>query len=493
MTNAGQAADPSGSLADLAAAARPFVALQEKHQMQIDAIERELRKQGLALGTVAAEIEALVAERQAWCSTWAQKVSRIGLKSDASPRVAMAVIENLREAKAHRDEADILRKRIQGIDRDAETFRARVADLVARLAPELGEEPPDRAARIIHTRLTAARNTQSARQSLEQQLQQTRAERDRAQKGVDDATTVLQALCREANCDGPDMLPEVEQRARTRRQLAGERAALEDGLRRLSAGATVASLVEEAAAMEPDRISADLAQLAQDTEALELERAALNQTVGTERAELRHMDGGAAAAGFAEEAEHLLASLEADVEQYARLKMAAAILAQTIEGYREKHQGPLIQRASDLFARMTNGAFLGMRTEYDDRGRPVLVGVRSGRGDQVTVTGLSDGTADQLYLALRLASIEQYLDTSEALPFVADDILLRFDDERSAATLTILAELAARTQVIFFTHHQHMLDLACRTIGTSVLKVHRLASAPYEQPEDAIDIPAGRP
>jgi uncharacterized protein YhaN len=75
---------------------------------------------------------------------------------------------------------------------------------------------------------------------------------------------------------------------------------------------------------------------------------------------------------------------------------------------------------------------------------------------------------------------------------VADDILLRFDDERSAATLTILAELAARTQVIFFTHHQHMLDLACKTIDASVLKVHQLASAPYEQPEDAIDISAGR-
>ncbi len=115
-----------------------------------------------------------------------------------------------------------------------------------------------------------------------------------------------------------------------------------------------------------------------------------------------------------------------------------------------------------------------MRTEYDERGHPVLVGIRSGGGEQVAVTGLSDGTADQLYLALRLAGIEQYLDVSEPLPFVVDDILLRFDDERSMATLKILAALAARTQVIFFTHHQHMVELARRCIDEQMLCVHRL-------------------
>ena len=78
---------------------------------------------------------------------------------------------------------------------------------------------------------------------------------------------------------------------------------------------------------------------------------------------------------------------------------------------------------------------------------------------QVTVDGMSDGTADQLYLSLRLASLEQYLEHNEPLPFVVDDILLRFDDERSLATLTVLSELSRKTQVIFFTHHRHLVEL----------------------------------
>ena len=72
---------------------------------------------------------------------------------------------------------------------------------------------------------------------------------------------------------------------------------------------------------------------------------------------------------------------------------------------------------------------------------------------------MSDGTADQLFLALRLASLEQYLEHNEPLPFIVDDILLRFDDERSMATLKVLGELSQLTQVIFFTHHRHLVEL----------------------------------
>jgi uncharacterized protein YhaN len=215
-------------------------------------------------------------------------------------------------------------------------------------------------------------------------------------------------------------------------------------------------------------------QLAGDITALEHERSDLDQTIGTEKAELKRMDGRAEAAEYAEDAEQLLADLESDVAQYARSKIASVILARTIERYREKHQGPLIKRASDLFAQITRNAFHSVRAEYDDKGQPVLVGIRAAGDEPVAVDGMSDGTADQLYLALRLASLEHYLDSSEPLPFVVDDILLRFDDERAVATLKILAALSEKTQVIFFTHHHHLVELAKATIDDSMMRVHLL-------------------
>ena len=227
--------------------------------------------------------------------------------------------------------------------------------------------------------------------------------------------------------------------------------------------------------MEADGIAPELEELDNGIRDLEQERSLLDQTIGREKTRLKEMDGSSRAAGYAEEAQGLLASMDSAVEQYARLKIASAILAGTVEQYREKHQGPLISRAGDLFARMTLGAFDRLRADYDEKGSPILVGIRAGSNTQVTVQGMSDGTADQLYLALRLAGLEQYLADNEPIPFVVDDILLRFDDERALATLGVLAELASKTQVLFFTHHHHLIELARDAKELSfAFNVHRL-------------------
>jgi uncharacterized protein YhaN len=83
-------------------------------------------------------------------------------------------------------------------------------------------------------------------------------------------------------------------------------------------------------------------------------------------------------------------------------------------------------------------------------------------------------------LALRLASLETWLQPTrstgcpEPMPFIVDDILVSFDNQRAEATLKTLAELSAQTQVIFFAHHEHLLDLARQCMPGDVLFVHRL-------------------
>ena len=94
--------------------------------------------------------------------------------------------------------------------------------------------------------------------------------------------------------------------------------------------------------------------------------------------------------------------------------------------------------------------------------KPVLVGLRPG-GGWVKVEGMSSGTRDQLYLALRLASLR--LRTGmEAMPFIVDDILINFDERRSEATLQVFADMADRNQIIMFTHQAQIADMA-RSLG----------------------------
>ncbi|PGY06741.1 ATP-binding protein [Bacillus sp. AFS031507] len=72
---------------------------------------------------------------------------------------------------------------------------------------------------------------------------------------------------------------------------------------------------------------------------------------------------------------------------------------------------------------------------------------------------MSDGTTDQLYLSLRIASLEKYVNEYQPIPFIVDDILVHFDDERSKETIKILLELSKQTQIIFFSHHSRLIEL----------------------------------
>jgi uncharacterized protein YhaN len=115
-----------------------------------------------------------------------------------------------------------------------------------------------------------------------------------------------------------------------------------------------------------------------------------------------------------------------------------------------------------------------LRADFDEKGDAVLVGVRPGGKEVLTVEEMSDGTADQLYLAVRLASLEAYMERNEPMPFIVDDILLRFDDERAVAALLSLGELSAKTQVVFFTHHRRLVELAEANVEQGMLYTHVL-------------------
>ena len=148
-------------------------------------------------------------------------------------------------------------------------------------------------------------------------------------------------------------------------------------------------------------------------------------------------------------------------------KTSAVLLQWAIDRYRREKQAPLLTRAGELLKIMTGGSFSSLQVAFDDQDKAHLTGVRSDR-TVVPVSGMSTGTADQLYLALRFASIEDYLERADALPFVADDLFINFDDERATAGFLLLEELSQKTQVLFFTHHQHLVDIAQRTLGASV-------------------------
>ena len=219
-----------------------------------------------------------------------------------------------------------------------------------------------------------------------------------AETASDEARGRLERLCKEAGCDAIDDLPEAERRSRRFAQLEMDLASCEDHLLIAAAGTELTTFVDEVEQADPDDLDASIAAIETTIATHEEQLRRLDQTIGAERGELARMDGGDRAAESAEMAQTLLAQLQGDVSRYATLKLAATVMQRGIERYREKNQGPILARAGALFALLTGGSFARLHIDDDD-GRSVLKGARAD-GKLVTVEGMSDGSHDQLYLAL---------------------------------------------------------------------------------------------
>ena len=95
-------------------------------------------------------------------------------------------------------------------------------------------------------------------------------------------------------------------------------------------------------------------------------------------------------------------------------------------------------------------------------------------GDAVTrdLGYLSAGTADQIYLALRLAIIDLCLPDDDMCPIVLDDALVNFDDSRCETALDLLAELAEKRQIIAFTCHSREAHLCQNRANVNIIDMY---------------------
>jgi uncharacterized protein YhaN len=86
---------------------------------------------------------------------------------------------------------------------------------------------------------------------------------------------------------------------------------------------------------------------------------------------------------------------------------------------------------------------------------------------------LSRGTAEQLYLSMRLALVREYANHVDPLPVVFDDIFVNFDPDRSRTTFKALRELCSTHQVLLFTCHPHLVKQVEETLPEA--KIFQLA------------------
>jgi uncharacterized protein YhaN len=364
-----------------------------------------------------------------------------------------------------------LRARTQVVAQELETLLERYrAELGARgLAQELA---PDELVACFeelaqlgqHMRAAEALRARAA--VLHEQRARLTAEVFALTAPLDTLEATLEQLARTAR--------EHSQAARDLERIRGELARLDEQIAQASDGDALEVLRSELAGLERDAARARLGELDEAIDSASERLKDLDQSIGAKASGLTVLEQDSGAAELAERHEQDLAHARALTRRYVEVKLALSLLSREVERYRSEHQAPVLKRAQELFKRLTLQRYRGLKVEYDNDDAPVLACMLGGQ-TSVRMSGLSDGTRDQLYLALRVASIERYCEQRPALPLILDDVLLHFDDARAAVALEVLAELGAHTQVLFFTHHARMVELARATLPEDALELHELA------------------
>jgi uncharacterized protein YhaN len=443
-------------------------ALELKRQLEHSLNDTEIR-----IKRTREELKSIENDQSNWIQEWGQAIDGLGLKPDVHPEHATETFDQLVAFFEKFDKSEDLRKRIFGMDQVAEKFEKRVVEFTDGIGFKRDGQEASTIAAQLNRDLNEAREARASLKKIETQGKEIKGEIEDANITIQTANKQLASLRDQAGVETDDELESASESSRNKRELQQKLDTLEQELTRNGDGLSIQELEKEASESDIDAIEGELERVSSKLKELQTNRDTLRDQRQTLQNEIKAKDGSAAAANASEEAEQQLATMVSGVEQYIRLQIAALILEQRIEDYRKKNQAPVLARAGVLFSKLTLGSYAKLRDELDGSGKPILLGVRP-NDEEVHVDGMSDGSRDQLYLSLRLATLEQHLSKGEPMPFVVDDILIGFDDNRTRVCIEVLAELAASTQVLLFTHHRRVLELADAVEAKAGIYTHEL-------------------
>jgi uncharacterized protein YhaN len=356
---------------------------------------------------------------------------------------------------------DIRDGRIEMMRRDLRTFEESARSLAAVLAPAIEEEPPSQIALTLANRLKLESAAFEELGRLNREQEKAAKQAGAASAKIDEVRAGLEPLFRLSGATTNDGLRTAIERSDRVRALTAE---LSKSMKELTGeGLERVALEAEFSAVDRITIPVRLLEIKGQVDEIVTHQNKLSADLSSAERALGAISGQDAAARAESHRQQALARMSNAVERYIKVFTAAKLLRWSIERFRESKQGPMLASASEVFSGLTQSGFTRLVVDYESE--PLkLSGLRS-TGEVVDIDGMSEGTRDQLYFALRLAAVELHLGQTIPLPFIADDLFINYDDGRATAGLEALAKLSERTQVIFLTHHAHLVPLAQSVFG----------------------------
>jgi uncharacterized protein YhaN len=411
------------------------------------------------------DLQKLAPALRDWEQAWREATSQLGLSGATSRDAARAALDAWKQAPGALDSRKNRLERVNGMTRDIERFELGAEELVETLATDLARLSAADAVEALHGRLAAASAEAGRYDSATKRKLELETALARAANVLGGAKTDLAALSTFAPVDAD--LAALKQRLDERDAARGALDKARSDFRLVADGHAEDAVRDDLVNFDIDRAVADTEELRREEERLDDESNKVYAEADRLKRYRAELENGVGSEVVWQQRRNAEAELRQLARDWAALKIGELLLETALERQRAARKDPLLARASEFFSTLTGGVFAEIQQILNDKDEPVLGALRA-NGESLDVEGLSEGARDQLYLALRLAYVEDYASRSEPAPFIADDLFTSFDDARTGFALATLGGLGALAQPIVFTHHRHVVDIAKRVLGDAV-------------------------
>ena len=373
------------------------------------------------------------------------------------------LIESVRKARELIRKKKEAEKKLQHVEERAHTYLGRVNDALKLC--NLKTTSLDNISQSIHKlddTLKKQKGFKEKKEHLEERIRELETRKKTIQNIINDLENSIQNLIVEGGAGNAEEFRKHSTVVQKRERLMERKNTLEIQLARLIGSAPEIEKFKEEVTAETDPMTTDqsIEKLENEITQLEGELSGITQNIGAKKNQISELEKNERLGGLRLEEENLKARLQEAISEWSVNAMCYTLLNKAMTIYEKERQPFVLKHAGRYLDKITEGRYI--RVIKKAEGNKLVV--ETPEGLQKSVNALSRGTAEQLYLSMRLAFIKEYANRVGTLPIIVDDILVNFDPQRAKTTIRLLNEISKENQIIMFTCHPNTLDLCKKEI-----------------------------
>ncbi|MBN2209063.1 MAG: AAA family ATPase [Candidatus Coatesbacteria bacterium] len=423
----------------------------------------ELEKARKAAGDAKTALESAMAQQQEAVSAsasqkklWARWLADAGLSEDLTPSGALDVFSRVEACRVIDESVQGLVGRIAAIEAEIRKYREDVERVAKNCGRSLsGDDDPGASLDRLADQLQLAEEAARRRKGLEEAISELALEVDASLAQITELTDNVAALLKAGGAADEHEFRQRGEWHGKRLNLEGETTRRIASLQRIVGPDRLEQFLDALRSSVKEELEVESENLAQQLERLGEQLKDAYDKRGSLKKEIEQQEAEEESSSLRLQRQQLIARLQGLAREWCVLRLSREILRRAREVYERERQPNVVREASALFESITEGRYAGIVKPLGEE----TFEVRGQNQERLTIDQLSQGTKEQLFLAVRLGLVKEFGRLQEKLPLIMDDVLVNFDRRRARATAKVLHEVSATHQVLLFTCHQETLDL----------------------------------